>query len=438
MKLARGAGARRPGYLTGLGAGRLWLAVLVLLATGCEHFAVKNAEVYQALKYGDPEAALQSLETNKRSRRDYVLYQLDKALLLSMLGNYQAGNEVFESAKSGIERLSATSITENITSVVINEATRSYAGQPYEQLLLYAYKALNYLSVGDVTAARVEVLQADVKMREWAAAKEIEGILASAFVRYLSGLVFEMNGEWSDALIAYRKAYRILHENGRIIPEYLQHDLLRLTAHQDLQGEHAEYKEEFAAQGWLSWQDLKQRAQLVLIMHQGLVSSMQQESIMHFAPELNYSVRISVPYYPLQRPYIGSSSFSIGARQAETEVIEDIDQLARDNLAARMPGLMLRTIARVVAKKAAAKEAGKDNALFGFLTDVAGLATEIADTRSWTSLPASIGIARVAVPPGRHRLDLPQVGYAAFTPEQQEVELNAGEIKVISLHDTAY
>ena len=417
----------------------LGVAVFLLCVGACTHFSFKYAAVYQALSQGDPESALQALEVTKHRKRDRVLYQLDKALLLSMLGQYHESNDLLESVKLMMQALSATSITENMSAVMINEASRSYAGQPYEQILLYAYKALNYLALDDTDSARVEVLQANVKMREWAAAKDIEGILASAFVRYLSGVVFELHQEWSDALIAYRKAYEILEENGTQTPIYLQRDLLRLTAYQGLDDEHKTLRETFGLESWLSFKQLQDQVQVILVYHQGLVSRMQEQSVFQFAPELNQSVRISVPYYSVSQSYMAYSQLQVGNQQVKTELIEDVDQLARNNLADRMPGLMLRTVARVVVKKMAAKEAGKENSLVGFMTDIAGIVTEVADTRSWSSLPATIQIARLAVPAGEQSLSIPmRENVFAVSAPSHNIRLEAGQIKVISVYNTAH
>ena len=40
--------------------------------------------------------------------------------------------------------------------------------------------------------------------------------------------------------------------------------------------------------------------------------------------------------------------------------------------------------------------------MVGLLGAVVSVATEAADLRSWTTLPAEIGVARLALPPGRH------------------------------------
>ena len=72
-----------------------------------------------------------------------------------------------------------------------------------------------------------------------------------------------------------------------------------------------------------------------------------------------------------------------------------------------MPGILLRTTIRAVAKSAMQKTA-QDNAgpLGGLIATIASVATEQADERSWRTLPASIALARTHLPAGKHRITI--------------------------------
>ncbi len=412
-----------------------WLVLIVLstcLSAGCVTYSLRQSDIYQALNNGDYAFALQVLETQKAGRRDRVLYQLNKAMLLRLSGDYLASNALLEEAKGTMQRLAATSITENITSVAVNEATRSYAGQPYEHLFLYVYKALNYLALSQPDSARVEMLQADVKIKEWLADKSLEGVKASAFMRYLSGLVFEMLGEWSDALIAYRKAHEIYRHNERSTPGFLQHDLLRLTAFQGLQDEHRMFQQLFGLEDWPAMQALQDNAELIVVHGQGFVSALQQQLIYSFSTELKHNVQIALPHYAEFYPSVVPVSVGIDQKWLQAGPVENLEQLVRDNLAARLPGITLRAVARVVVKKKLAAEARDEHFFAGVVADIAGLVTEVADTRSWLSLPANIQLLRVVLPPGEYRVRLP-----GHDRTERIIHLQAGEKKIISTHSSS-
>ena len=112
-----------------------------------------------------PAEALKILE-KIHDNNDGVLYNLNKAILLRMQGEFTASNEAFELSKKLIETYEAVSITEQTGSFIINDSTRTYIGEDYEQVLLHLYESLNYLELGDPDAARIEALQVDLKLTQ--------------------------------------------------------------------------------------------------------------------------------------------------------------------------------------------------------------------------------------------------------------------------------
>lgn len=400
----------------------------VLLAA-CVPYNVRTLDFRQALLSGQPASALQQLELQRGGRLDRALYELNKGMLLHMTGDFAGSNEWLEQAKQRMRELAATSISENLTAVTVNEATRSYAGQPYEQLSAYAYKALNYLLLGQPDAARVEVLQADVRLREWESAGEARAFEASAFIRYLSGLVFEMLREWDDALIAYRKAYEVYRKTGNPVPLQLQKDLLRLAAFRGREDELAQYVQEFPGTDWESMKSLKSKAELVVFAHMGAVSVMQEHLVFNYSPELQYQVQIAMPYYPPRSDYLPEINVQVDGVMRRTEILQDIDALARADLDSRLAGISLRAMTRMVLKKKMSHEMRKDNPFAGFVADVAGLVTERADTRSWITLPESVHVLRVGLPPGEHG-----VATAGLAPPRL-LTLKVGDIAVVSIHE---
>ena len=74
--------------------------------------------------------------------------------------------------------------------------------------------------------------------------------------------------------------------------------------------------------------------------------------------------------------------------------------------------------------------------LAGIATNIAGAATEAADCRSWTTLPAQVNVGRLWLPAGHHQL---QVSFHAGSGQQigrtetVEVDLKAGEHKIVSV-----
>jgi len=113
-------------------------------------------------------------------------------------------------------------------------------------------------------------------------------------------------------------------------------------------------------------------------------------------PTFPILVSIALPYYESRPNQISGARISVADRQSDTQLMEDIDAIARASLDARMPAITARAIARAIAKgviQESVDTAGKqrnDDAVqfFGsMLIRILSVATERADTRSWLTLP---------------------------------------------------
>jgi len=408
----------------------------ILTLQGCATRAQKSAPMRALLQQGYAAQALSELEKN--SKTDDVMVNMNRGMLRRITRDFEGSNRALEAAKKEIDALYATSVTEQLGSLVVNDESISFQGERFEQVLVHAYKALNYVALGDLDAARVEVLQSDVKMREWGETPEED-----PFMRYLSGILFEALGETDDALIAYRKAVDIYKKtrdkHGLVIPLQLKHDLLRLLAKQKLWNELKRYKKSLAMEKW-SAAKIRDQGELVVLMHTGLVPQRQQTILQTYAPDISGMVRIALPIYrePPQPVHRIRLQLEGGTRYLET--VENIDGLARSALASHMPALTLRAIARAVAKKKMEHQAkDKSGGLGQLAMFLANTASEIADTRGWNTLPQVIQLVRVPLPEGEHRVRLEVVGGAGGVIDRivLPVTVRAGQLTILSEHWTA-
>ncbi|MEO8331367.1 MAG: hypothetical protein ABI479_02965, partial [Gallionella sp.] len=347
-----------------------------------------------------------------------------------------------ESAKEEMERLYAASVSENALSFVVNDATVSYAGDDYEQVLVHLYMALNYLELGKLYDARVEALQVDIKLREIGEKIPDSKFTEDALSRYLTGLIYEELGEWSDAMIAYRKAYEAYMKYqtnyGLAIPDILKHDLLRVAQRQGLKDEVAHYSKEFGIE--LQQEKKKspeQEGELVFILSNGLAPIKREKVVGAWAPPpsvvmgktkpqtskpppMPVLVNIALPDYESRTNNVLRARISVSGKQTDTEMMEDIDAIARASLDARMPAITARSVARAVSKGVIQESVDKagymgnnDSAaqlISSFVVRVAVVATERADTRSWLTLPANIQMARLSLPPGSYDVTVELLG----------------------------
>lgn len=440
----------RPGWWRRAGL----ILVLPWLAAGCATFSDSLSPIERNLAAERYDDALAALEKQSHSSRDEVLYQLNKGMLLRMKGDYAASNEAFETAKKLMSVLYATSVSETTASFIINDATRAYAGEEYEQVLVDVYKALNYLALGTLDDARVEVLQADVKLRQIAERLKSSHYADDAFARYIAGMIYEQEGEWSDALISYRQAYEAYKKEkvyARVgIPPFLKRDLLRLTEREGLTDENEKYRKEFGIDRWTGADDLAKSGELVFILNNGLAPILREQSKGVYDPVSNIAVKIALPYYQSRPVSVARVEISAGGASAASAVVEDIDAIARDSLDAKMPAIVARAVARQVVKVMAAHKAqqaaqhsgnNRDSAalaglIVGLAMNIANVATERADTRSWTTLPREVQIARLPLPPGQYNLVAKlynATGDLIATRNFSNLKLQAGDKTYVSL-----
>jgi len=393
----------------------LCLKVSLVLALGvfvqsCASYGSHATTMRDGLLIGHPELSLAIAEEKDKDLEE-VVSSLDKGMLRRINNNYTGSNQVFEVAKQEIEKLYGFSVTENLASVTINETMRGYEGDRYEQLLLHAYMAMNYIQLGQFDSARVEMLQANVKMMEWGDEPDED-----AFLRYLEGMIYESLGEDDSALISYRKAYTVYKEKGGeqypVMPERIKKDLLRMLAWQGLWNEYKTYKKEFDMLDFKPVKDSNKFGELVVILNNGLAPIRNEKALYIFSPEVQQNLRVAFPAYDQPKQNLYLSQISVNDKQLRLETVEDIDTLARYSLEQDMPGIMARATARAVVKYNTQKTASDNSSIAGLLMTVTNLATERADTRSWTTLPQEIQLQRVLLPVGEHEVQIQFVNAA--------------------------
>ena len=420
-------------------------AALALLLVGCATHDHSLLNVERRLAADQPDLALQSLERESQNwgRRDKVLYLLNRAMLLRMQGNLAGSNKAFTEAQRLIDKLYGVSVTQEIGSVIINDRTRSYVGEEFEQVLLHVYMALNFLEMNQPDAARVEALQIDLTLRQFSKKIAKKKYTEDAFARYLSGLIYEQQGEWSDALIEYRKAYEAYgeyrREYGIALPPSLQHDLLRLTAQLGLADEHQRYQQEFGiGEDALDAKPRDEQGQLVFVLHSGLAPVKRENAVILPVPGSHTLVKIALPYYQSRSTPAKGARLRVADQELRLELAEDVNAIAIHDLEVKMPIIQARALARASIKGAAVGGLQRqDQWLAALLVQLGGLATEHADTRSWITLPRDIYIGRMFLPPGKYTVRLELLDrYDSVLSEHEfpDVQISKQHMTFLSYH----
>lgn len=417
-------------------ASGLLAGLLLLLQSGCASYSRSFEQEIQTLASHDPAAALNALDEQDHPERNRLLYHLNRAMLLHMLGDYKTSNEQFELAKKIIEEYQAASISEESAAFFINDGTRTYTGSPLEQLMIHVYAAINYLLQDKIDEARVEALQIDVRLRQLQEDDPDSILSIDPFVRYLTGIIYEDLGETDNAMIAYRKAYNAYQEHhkayGIALPVQLQLDLLRASQQLGLKQEYQQFRERF---------DLNPRpvekpaGELIVLFHNGLAPIKRSQRIGQVDPSTGYLVHFAVPVYERRDSPISHARIIAGQSQQVTEPVEDITSIALRTLEENMGAITARALARAVVKYKMSRQAGENNGLAGLMMNIAGVVTEQADTRSWLTLPGEIQMARVTLAPGDYNVKLELVGgsgHVTVTRNLGRISLAPNETRYLS------
>jgi hypothetical protein len=380
--------------------------VLLLAATlsGCATYSDWVGHMEADISRGKPDQALQVLEKHA-SNKDQVLYLLNRAMLLRMAGDYQGSNAAFEAAKPLISRLSAISVSEQSGALAVNDMMRSYTGDYYEQVLIHVFEALNYLALNQPDQARVEALQLDVKLKQHGDNSDYE----DGFARYLTGIIYEDLGEWDDAMISYRQAYdayrRYPQQLDMPVPQVLKSDLIRLADKTGQDEDARRYREKFDIKS--APQIPARDGELIFLLDTGL-APLKRSIEVRTVTNSGQLVTVSMPTYEDRRPTVVAARLSVDGKSVTTDLMENVDALAKDALAKQKPAILARAIARAVLKTKESKQVEKHNDALGLLVNLANTITDRADTRSWSTLPNLICLARLPLAAGRHqvRVDL--------------------------------
>jgi len=390
-----------------------------LLLGGCSTFSEGFARVERQMAVGDVAGAQAVHAKLNYPERDRALQHLNQGMLARLNGDLTASNAALEHAKGVMEQFAKISVAEQATSLVTNDELRAYEGQVHERIYVHLIKAINYLQQNDRYAARVEILQVDVVMRELAASNEKSVARAAPFARYLSGLIYDALDERSDAMISYRQAYVAYQERGgsAAVPAALRTDLLRLSRRLGLSDEYERYRKEFGTAALPSGPAVG--GEVVALVFDGLAPGLSESTLLW--PQLGTGrvFRVSMPVVNRRSYAAGSPELTSDVGRIDGELADDLDALVRADLSDRAPAMAARAIARQVLKQGAATAVSKsaqrkadssgEQAVAGLLSlgmQIAAVMTERADTRNWSTLPGKVWVIRQRLAPGEHRLRL--------------------------------
>ncbi len=448
--------------------------------------------IEERLAAGDVKGADRILEKaeSEYDSNSRVLYAMDRGMTLHLAGEYERSNAFLEEAEEAIEDLYTRRIHTEVTAFLVNDTKLPFEGEPFEQVWINVTKALNFALLGQLDEALVEARRIDHRLNVLAdRVIDKTKYREDPFARYVSGLLYEINGEFNDAFIAYRKAYEGYTQtrswSGTPVPPMLQTDLLRVTDALGLTQEHDTYRKEFGDLSWKPWSELQGLAQVIVISYNGRAPQKEDQFVdlpismdalklvlltkalkgphndqnTRAAESVLYGlngrvVRVALPKLVPQKTTVAYSQIRLtGAEESfrtTTHLVNNVTANAEKALSDRYTALAIKAVGRAAAKFALAegigrgtraafgKDRNQTGQLIGLIVSIIAkslaVASEEADKRNWRTLPDEIHIGRLWVPPGHYDLGVKAITESGTAEGKESVNpliLRKGEAHLV-------
>ncbi len=398
-------------------------------------------------------AEAKKLADNNAQNKDSIIWRLEQGAVLRAAGQYNESNQAFDQAQEKIDdyaQKAKVRVGQEAGALLSNQANLDYEGRSYDGIMLNTYKALNYLALGESDKARPEIIRAyqrqqDAvetnkkrieKTQEAAAQSKDKAAIEKAqndpklqaqfagattnlgglntyadyvnpFTTYLDGLYFMANAADASDLERARKSFE------------------RVTAFTP--------NNDYIKQDFATVNDLIQGKPLPSLTYVIFETGC--------APERG-QIRVDIPIIVLTVSYVGAAfptlklqdnfipSLTVVAEgtNVTTASVASIDGVVALDFKNEQPVVITKTIASTVIKAVAAyaaneaaQQAGGDIA--GWVSKIGTaayqMAVNIADERTWTTLPKEFQVARIPTPSDR-KLNL-------ATPNGMQTSLTIGD-----------
>lgn len=365
---------------------RLPLLVLALAwgLTGC----ATSSGLYQAraeFASGDPALALNTLDNSTVSKRNQLLYLLDKGAIAFSAGEYARTKDALLEANDLIEAWDQIRLGEQSATLITGEWAKRYRGEYSEKLWVHSYLMMAFLLQNQPESAAVEARRALKRI----AAHE-DSLHNDWFTRALIALSFEAAGNLDSAQVEYRKLVNDEYYDG------VWNNVIQRQTHRHGQDPIPGVLDSANQPPPTGTKLSDDEGELIVFLQSGHIARKLPGDI-----TLGIDLRIAFPFYydyPYNPPQY--SVFANGNEVAADYIDTRLDTVAKNALSARGKTIAAKQAARLVTKKAVSNAVYREDNALGAVVQLLLFATEQADTRSWETLPEWLGMIRVALPEG--------------------------------------
>ena len=380
-----------------------------------------NVDLHSAFVYdvknGNYELVYSTLEQSSKdfySKHDDVLQMLDLGLLAHYSDFPESSINYLNRAESLIEENYSKSISQNISSYILNDNVIDYAGEEYEDIYVNLFKCLTFISQENYESAFVEIRRFNNKLKSLSVKyqEQISKIKKesqmqddslnsenykvqfydSVFARYLSMLLYLYEGDVDSAKIDYNYLVSAFESQKKL------------------------YNFSFPKQIEENFCTQKNNVRLNVVAFSGMAPRKKEESVSN----VYYGYKIALPVmYKIKTEVDSIELVAINkdtktVYQKDFEKIESISNIAVDTFKQKQSLIYTKSLARSLMKsvttdifKEISEEAeNSDTAalfeLLHFTSLIANQITEVADIRTSKYFPSSVFISGIDLPVGNY------------------------------------
>ena len=399
----------------------------LLFSAGCNAPKSQLAAFNAHFEASDYEAAIlyaeEKISKREKPARDDLLWTLQAAAAERGSRDYQRSIEHFDKSEEMLNYYDEQSNAGDILgSTLVNENVIPYRGEEYDGIMVNTYKALNFMTTGDMDLARVELNRAldrqrrakenynaeiqklnekisknknqnninqtlnDSRVNEKLLAKypnlynfQVYPDFINPFTTYLAGIFFNISGDYQRSADLFKESYGMVSSNS-----YIAEDLAAVEG--ILDGNSTSSTVWLIFENGLGPVKIEYRVDLPLF-----VTTNQVRYAGIALPKLTYR---KSAYQHLLAEADGSTY--------KTQVVANMDRVVQTEFSKDYKGILTRAIiaatAKAVAQYAMQSQNSEGSAYAAIGMALYSYATTAADVRIWTALPKDFQVARFSKP----------------------------------------
>ena len=397
------------------------VVLLSISACGMTNLMEAQNQLRASFTSGDiagSQQLLDQLGARAYRTQDQVLVNLELGTLHYFNGNHAESKAYFISAEEEIDRLFGISVERNLRAFLVNDGELEYQGEDYEDVMINLFNALSAIHLGDLEAATVEARRASFKLENlsirydglvetlsrsdttstdtspgWG--RGSTNIQASPFGHFLSYVIFSRQGREDNARIEFDRFQRTFSRN---FPGQRFIESSRGTT--------------AAVQG----RGAPEAGNVLLLGFGGQAPSKVSNELRIYSNDLRTYIKYAVPSLRQHPTSIQRVEAVInGTQTVSMPLLDDFATTAESVFQVRRPIIITRAIIRSTLKhvanragqRAAASEFGEGGRILARLVGtIATELTEVADLRSWQTMPGRVHGQTVHLPPGTHEIKI--------------------------------